>query len=280
MTTFAKKIVCLSLAAASVLALASRRVDAACPVQAPADLLEAMTLTYGTHLGAPPQGYFENNIPKGLDVEITTALAEAMCLKPRYANLAFAGLFPALDAKKFDAAVSQIGITEQRQQSFDFVPYFTGGMRIVVRKSSNLHFATETDVCGHSIGLLAGSTEAKDIDATKKSCPPGKDIDVKIYPDNNEVVEQIRKGNVEAVFLDWPFTAYLVQQNADDFGLASPVLSGDGPGTPRHLQGIMIRKGDAAMKNALEAAMKAIESDGTYKKLLAKWHLEEGSIVK
>jgi polar amino acid transport system substrate-binding protein len=117
-----------------------------------------------------------------------------MCLKPDYVVLAFAGLFPGLDAHKFDAAIASIGITTQREQSFAFVPYFLGGIRLMVSKSSGLYFQNEAGVCGHSIAVLAGSVEAHDIDKYKPSCPADKPMDVHIMPSNNEIIEQLRKG--------------------------------------------------------------------------------------
>ena len=41
---------------------------------------------------------------------------------PIFVNLAFPGLFPGLNAKKFDAVIAGIGITPQREEVFDFVP--------------------------------------------------------------------------------------------------------------------------------------------------------------
>jgi ABC-type amino acid transport substrate-binding protein len=40
----------------------------------------------------------------------------------------------------------------------------------------------------------------------------------------------------------------------------------------------MLRKDDAAMKDAINKAMAAMQADGSYAKLLAKWGLQEGDI--
>ena len=42
----------------------------------------------------------------------------------------------------------------------------------------------------------------------------------------------------------------------------------------------MLRKDDVAMKDALTKALAALQADGTYDKLLAKWDLQEGDIRK
>lgn len=273
-----------ALAVAALLAVAAAPAAYAqggrCAVAAPAGLVESGNLTFGTSAGTPPQNFTENNQPVGFDIEIGSALAQLICLKPQFVNLAFAGLFPALNARKFDAAISAIGITAQRQESYDFVPYFQGGLRLVVRKDSGLHFSDEAQVCGHTVAALAGSVEVHDLEKYMPNCPAGKKIELRVFPSNNEVLEQLRKRAVEVIFIDWPFAAYIVQQAPQDFALGSPILTGEPPGEPRHREGIMLRKGDGALKAAITEAFAKIEADGTYDKIMAKWNLQEGDIRK
>ena len=218
-----------TLVVLALITAAAQTAHAACPVAPPPGLANAGQLTFGT--STPP---ITPNTPPvnqaGLEYDLSAALAEAMCLKPSYTVLAFAGLFPALQAHKYDAAIAGIGITAQREETFSFVPYFFGGIRMMVRKSSGLYFKDETAVCGHSIAVLAGSVELHDIDKYKDICPAGKKIDVVIMPNNNEIVEQLRKGTVEVAFLDWGPIADVVKRNPGDFAIASPILSGEPPG--------------------------------------------------
>jgi len=250
-----------------------------CAVAAPPGLANAGKLTFGAVGPLPTPGLKPVNVT-GFEFDLTEALAQEMCLKADYVVLAFAGLFPGLDAHKFDAAIASIGVTAQREQSFAFVPYFLGGIRLMVRKSSGLYFESEAGVCGHSIAVLAGSVEAHDIDKYKPLCPADKPMNVVIMPSNNEIVEQLRKGTVEVAFLDWAPVADIVARNPGDFAVGSPVLTGEPPGEPRHRIGIMLRKDDAAMREALAAALAKLEADGTYDRLLAKWQLSEGDIRK
>ena len=90
---------------------------AACPVAAPAGLVSPGRLSFGTTNPPPAPGLKPINLA-GFEYDFSVALARTMCLKPGYTVLAFAGLFPALDAHKFDLAIAGIGITAQRAQSF------------------------------------------------------------------------------------------------------------------------------------------------------------------
>jgi polar amino acid transport system substrate-binding protein len=85
---------------------------------------------------------------------------------------------------------------------------------------------------------------------------------------------------VQVAFLDWAPVSDIIARNPGDFALGSPILTGEPPGEPRHRIGIMMRKDDTGMKQALAAALARLQADGTYDKLLAKWDLSEGDIRK
>src|SRR5439155_16010392 len=90
-----------------------------CAVKAPADLVAPGRLTIATHLSTPPQAFLDADKPAGFAVEIGDALAKEMCLKAEWVDVAFAGLFPGINAHKFDTVIAGVGITPARQESFD-----------------------------------------------------------------------------------------------------------------------------------------------------------------
>jgi polar amino acid transport system substrate-binding protein len=251
--------------------------SADCPVKAPAGLVTPGKLTIATHLTSPPQAFLDGDKPAGLAVDLGNALAEQMCLKAEFVNVAFAGLFPGINAKKFDTIIAGVGITPARMETFDFVPYFQGGVRLLNRKESPVTFKNEDELCGLKVATQTGSTEAIGLErANKESCQEGKKITILGYPNFNEAVQQLRKGVAEVAFVDWPFANYLAQA-VPEFKLASPILSGT-PGKPRNKHGMVVRKGDTAMATALADALKRIQASGQYDKILAKWNLAEGDI--
>jgi polar amino acid transport system substrate-binding protein len=270
---------CLAAIAAlsTVLAAAAPARAADCTVKPPPDLVSPGKLTIGTTLVTPPQGFLDAGKPAGFAVEIGEALAGEMCLTTEVANLALVGLFAGLNARKLDIIISGTAITPERAQSFDFVPYFQGGVRLVVRKGANLSFASEDDLCGLSVAALTGSVEAHALErANKDVCPEGKKITALVYPSWSEAIQQLRKGVAEVGFVDWPFANYLAQ-TLREFAIASPILSGN-PGRVRNRQGVVVRKGDAAMIEAIAAAFERIQARGKYEEILGKWHVEDGDI--
>lgn len=265
-------------AAAALFAVISQS-QAQC-LAAPPNLVEAGYLTVGTSLTAPPMGFMKDDTPSGFDPEFITAVAEKMCLKTSIVNVTFQGLFPGLIAKKFDVIASQIGITDARKEMFDFVPVFLGGLRLVTQRDSGLKFQTESDVCGHSASIVAGSSQMAALERVKGDCPAGKPMTLKVFTNQSEAMNEVVKRTVNVAYIDWPIAANLIQQRPQDFVEASPVLSGKGPNTERNRNGIVIRKGETATQDAITAAVKAAMASGAYDEILKRWNLLDGDIRK
>src|SRR6185312_15110626 len=252
-------------------ALAATPALAACPVKAPPGLVNAGRLTIGTMLTNPPQTFVENGQPAGFDIDLSRAIAAEMCLKPRFVNVTFAGLFPGLMARKFDYLSSGLGITPQRRETFDFVPYFRGGIQLVGRKEDRLFFQNEDGLCGLRVATIAGTTQALALERANQGICKGKPINLKYYPSFNDAVLQLRTKSADVAFVDWAFASY-ISRLAPEFAPASPIISGR-PEVPRNLMGLAFRKDEKAQEAAVTEAIQALEKSGEYDKLLDKWHL-------
>lgn len=235
-------------------------------------------LTFGISYSDPPQDFEKRGKPDGFDVDFARAVAHEMGLKAKFINFSFEGLFPALLAHKTDAAVSGIGITPKREKAYSFVPYFIGGQRMLARKNFKTEFKSDTGLCDYKVATLLGSVEYNDLKKWSKHCPSGEDINIKVYPSFSEDLEQLAKGTVKVIDIDWPVSAYFMQKHPGEFKAVSPIISGNGPGTAPNKEGILVRKNDRSLRSALRKAVAKLEKSGKYAKLLQKWNLTPGNI--
>jgi len=252
---------------------------AACPVKAPPGLATAGTLTIGAMLTNPPQTFVEDGQPAGFDIDLSRAIARQMCLKAEFVNVTFAGLFPGLMARKFDYLSSGLGITPQRKETFDFVPYFLGGIQLVGRKESHFFFRNENGLCGLKVATIAGTTQALALErANKQVCKPDKQIDLRYFPSFNDAVIQLRKKSADIAFVDWAFASY-ISRLMPELAPASPIISGR-PEVPRNQMGLAFRKEEKQLEAAVTSALQGLQKSGEYEKILDKWRLRDGDIRK
>lgn len=244
----------------------------------PPDLIEENVLTIGVSLASPPNAFIEDDEAAGLDPDLMRAIAAKMCIEPNFVNMAFSGLFPALVANRLDLIHSQVGITDVRKETFDFVPVFIGGVRIVASANSGLEFGSEQDTCGATMAIMGGSTQMAALERVQETCPEDRKMVLKAFSGQIEALNEVGRGTAQAAFVDWAVATYAAMQRPDQYAVASPILSGKGPDTERNRIGIVFRKGESENAAAIQAAFDAVVADGTYDVLLQKYGLSEGDI--
>ncbi|MEO6889323.1 MAG: ABC transporter substrate-binding protein [Ktedonobacteraceae bacterium] len=232
-------------------------------------------LTVGSDTTYPPQEFINPGSGKatGFDVDVITEVAKRMHLQANVVTTGFDTIFDSLAAKRFDVVISAVTINADRQKKFDFVPYFNAGESLLVEKGNPLNLKTTADLCGKNVGVQDGTVEKTDLDAATKDCTSkGKPaINTTILKDQTAVVELLANKRVVATYQDSPVTDYYLKQNPGMFEVGGTVVNAA-------QEGIVVRKGDSAMLNAVQQAFNSMKSDGTYKQLIDKWGLTSGAI--
>jgi polar amino acid transport system substrate-binding protein len=255
----------IGAAAASLLALATGALAQAAPKP---NLVAPGKLTYGTAATFAPFEYQENGKLTGLDIELGAEIAKAMGLEPAPLNIEFKGLIPALQGSRIDAINSAMYINPERSQQVDFVPYMRIGNEILVPKGNPRKITGRRDLCGLRVAVTLGGiqeTYARQDDAACKGA--GKaGVEVLTFPTHQDSVLATRQGRADAFFDSTP-GATMILKETGAFERAGDTFEANTQ------IGWAVRKGDAAMKVALEAAMKAAVANGTYAALIKKYEL-------
>ena len=155
----------------------------------------------------------------------------------------------------------------------DFVPYFNAGESLLVQKGNPKNLKTTADLCGQDVGVQKGTVEQDDLTAANTACKKaGKAaINVTVLQDQTAVVQLLATNRVVATYQDSPVTDYYNKLNPGQFEVGGSVVNAA-------QEGIVVRKGDTSMFNAVQSALKSLQSDGTYKNLINKWGVTTGAI--
>ncbi len=228
--------------------------------------LSADKLVIGTEGAYPPFNNLEaDGSLIGFDVDIAKALCEEMKAECTFVTQDWDGIIPALMAKKFDAIVASMTITDERKQKVDFTDkYYQTPAALAVAKDSTITDATEDGLAGKVVGAQSSTIHANYAEAhfTKS--------ELKLYPTTDESKLDLANGRVDAIVEDVvTLKDWLKSGDGACCKLLStlpldPVISGEGAG-------IAVRKGDDALREKFNTALAAIRANGKYKEINDKY---------
>ncbi len=241
----------------------------------PTDLITAGTLTVGSDTTYPPQEFIDTatSSATGFDVDLVKAIAQRMGLKANVVTAKFDSIIDSLSSKRFDIVISAVTITNERKQKVDFVPYFNAGESLLVQKGNPKNIKAPTDLCGLDVGVQNGTVEQTDLQTISDNCKKAGKPAVKatILQDQTAVIQLLATNRVVATYQDSPVTDYYNKQNSGRFEVGGSVVNA----AP---EGIVVRKGDSSMLNAVQKSFDSLKADGTYKSIIDKWGLTSGAL--
>ena len=228
---------------------------------------ERKTVRIGTEGAYPPFNYIDagGNLV-GFDIDIAKALCEAAKIGCEFVVQDWDGIIPALLAKKYDAIVASMSITEERKQKVHFTKkYYTTPAKFVAAKDANIE-VSKAGLQGKRIGVQRATVSENYLRDNY-----GDVAEVKSYATQEEANLDLISGRVDLVIAD---SVVLLESllNTDDgknFEFVGPDISDEkwfGEGI-----GIAIRKEDDDLVELLNKAIDQIRADGTYQQINAKY---------
>jgi polar amino acid transport system substrate-binding protein len=248
------------------------------PKVAPPAVLQAGTLKIcAPNDGTPPNVYHdETGALVGSEVDLGKALAAQLNLEPDFVESAFAAVIPTLQAKQCDVIMAQLYIKPEREKVVDFVPYVLSGTGIAVSKQHPADITGMDDtLCGKKVMVAVGTTaESLSQDQSDKCTAAGKPaIDINRNNHADVSIQQVQNGQVDA-YLD---TAETLGYYATKTG-AQIQMAGQPFGTIQI--GAATLKGNTALHDGIASALKELEGNGTYAKILGTWGQSDLAIQK
>jgi len=202
---------------------------------------------------------------EGFDVEIARALCAKMGAECEIAAQDWDGIIPALLARKYDAIIASLSVTEDRKNVVAFTkPYYHSPAAFVVRKGTDLKDLSPRALTGKSIGVQTATNQAAFLeDQYARSI-------VRLYNTIADAYRDLAAGRVEYVMYD-KLAVYDWLKSPE--GACCELAPGDltDPGYFSAGMAIALRKGDEGLVRRFNEAIDGIVADGTYAKINAKY---------
>lgn len=201
----------------------------------------------------------------GFDIDLTNALCEKMNAKCTYIKQDWDGIIPALLARKFDAIIATMDITEARLKKVAFTDKYQHIPARFVALKGTLYEETNAFMSGKKIGVQRASS----MDTYVSDNYP--DAKIMRYGSANDAYLDLKSGRLNYVLADSAAITdgLLGKKGGDKFNFVGPKLNdpkwfGEGAG-------IAIRKQDKDLVEQFNRAIEAVRADGTYQKIQDKY---------
>jgi polar amino acid transport system substrate-binding protein len=199
----------------------------------------------------------------GFDIDLMNAAAKAGGFTVEFKNTAWDGIFAGLDNGKYDAVMSSVTITDERQKTMDFsMPYINAGQILTIR-ADETGITTLTDLKGKKVGAQIGTTGAFAIDKVKDA----NKITEKTYDEIGLAFEDLANGRIDGVVVDNPTAASYALQNDKYKG---KLMTVGAPFTEEYY-GVAVKKGNTKVLDLINAGLKKVLDSGANKAIEDKW---------
>ncbi len=221
----------------------------------------AASVRVATDAVFPPFHYVdESGSLAGFDIELARQAVERAGMQVRFERAeSYAALFEGLQHGDYDVVAATTGITPARLKRYGFTrSYFVTCLAVLVRAGPG-EPRTPADLKGRRVAASAGTTSASAAHRIERATV----VETTRWRDS---LAALRAGDVDAVIID-EFEAVPFARDADDLDVLS---------IPAAIEsyGLVLRKNDVDLRNKLDAAIDAMEADGTLAELRTRFDLD------
>jgi polar amino acid transport system substrate-binding protein len=206
----------------------------------------------------------------GFDVDLMNAITSVLGLTPDYRESDFEKIIPAIQGGTYDVGMSSFTDTKEREQSVDFVTYFSAGILWAQRPGPPID---PNNACGLSVAVQSTTIEdTQEIPAKSDACvkagkPP---INKQKFDRQDDATDALVLGKVDALSADSPVTAYAIKQSNGKIEAAGATFQSAPYGWP-------VAKGSPLAQSLLQALQHLIQI-GEYKTIATDWGVQTGMI--
>jgi polar amino acid transport system substrate-binding protein len=227
-------------------------------------------LVLGLDDSFPPMGFRnEDNQIVGYDIDLAREVAKRLGVELVPQPIDWNAKEQELNTGKIDCIWNGFSITEERQKAMAFSkPYLKNAQVVVVKKGSG--YTTLASLKGKKVGIQAGSSAADALEGAGGFRASLKQVVE--FKDNLTALMDLEARGVDAVVMDLIVASDNIQRSKKPYVILPESLAPE-------VFGVGFRKGDLALRDAVQGALEAMAKDGTLAKVTTRWFGKDISVV-
>jgi len=199
--------------------------------------------------------YNYNNELIGYDVDVAKEIAKRLGVQPKLIDTEWKNIINGLNTGVYDGIVGSMSVTDERKAVVNFsIPYYYSKSVLVVRRDSP--FKSHTDLKGKTIGVEAGTMFESDARALGE-------VNIRTFKSSDQALIALYNKLIDAAITDEIVANYVANTKKLN-------LEVSGEPFRRDKIAVAFRKGDDALLKKINEILKAMQEDGTLRKLSTK----------
>jgi len=197
----------------------------------------------------------------GYEIDIATAVAKKIGVKPVFKQLAVSARIPELQQGHVDILAATLTHNKEREAQVDFaLTHFVTGSKVMVRKNSGITALPQ--LAGKKVVTVRGGTQETNL---KKAVPTASIV---TFENTQQAFQALRQGKG---------AAYVNDESSllADYGKLGPAAK-DFVILPQSIGvepiALGLRKGEAGLKTVVDQALRELEANGGAEDLFVKWY--------
>lgn len=221
---------------------------------------DAGRLVLGLDASFPPMGYTDDSGSiVGFDIDVAQEVCDRLGIELVKQPINWDEKEDDLNAGRIDCIWNGMSVTAARAESMNLSdPYMKNEMVFVVNGASAIKSMNNLE--GKTVGVQAGSTAQEILETSKRYYS----IHATPMEDNVALLSDLTEGSLDAVFLDSIVAYYYISSSST--GLY--VLPGN---LGEEEYAIGFRKGDQALRDAVQKTLNEMKQDGKLAEISVKW---------
>ncbi len=228
---------------------------------------------------APPLRFYatDDTTLIGSEVDFAYLFADVLGLQVDLSAADWSQNFVRVDSGEVDAFISNVTVTEERKEKYDFATYRLDTLALETRIADPWTVTDRKDLAGKVIAVGSGTNQEKIlVDWNEQNIAEGlAPIDIKYFQNSTDYYLALSSGRIEGYFGPNPTAQY----HAASTGETKVIGTFSGAGEA--LQGeiaVLTLKGNGLAEAFTEAINHTIEN-GTYQQVLDRWNLASEGVA-
>lgn len=219
-----------------------------------ASIKSAGVFKIGTEGTYPPFTYHEaSGHLAGFDVDIGREIAKRLGVKAEFVEGQWDGLIAGLDAKRYDVVINEVSITPERKAKYDFSDPYIVSKAVLIVSNKNTTITSFAD--------LKGKKSAHTLTSNYAQLARKYGAEVVATNGFNQSVDLVAQGRADATIND--NLSYLdFKKHKPDAPVKIAASEADA-----EQEGILLRKGNPDLQQAINKALTDMKADGTYQRI-------------